>query len=274
MATKRTKSSSKATRGAPRAVRRARLLPQWRLLAAGTALVVVLAGGGYVALHAKDYLPGFGGRIEEFVARQIDARVKHVLITGTKYTTPKELEEALGLKKGASLVGFNANAARERLESLPWVRVASVVRELPSTVKVEIYEHRPLARLATADGVWIINPDGEQITKTTPEFDHLPLLQGDGAAAQASALFSMLASVPDVMQQLTRGTYIGGRRWDLSFADDVLVKLPADNVPTALKVLGTLNEQRQVLRLKGAIVDLRLPDRIVLRLPHGSDQYL
>lgn len=237
-----------------------------------TVAVLSLYGGVALKSNWADISSGF----QEFIARQIDARVKQVLVSGVVNTDAAALREALGVDKGDSLVGFDASVARAAIEELPWVRMASVVRELPSTVRVDIYEHKPLARLQQEETAWVINRDGDMIAESSEQFNHLPLLSGTGAEAQASSLFSLLATEPALMQKLVGGRYVGERRWDVYFQDEVQVLLPEENPLQALKMLARLDTERNVMKMSGVTVDLRLGDRIILRLPEDAnrDAYL
>ena len=62
---------------------------------------------------------------------------------------------------------------------------------------------------------------------------------------------------------------VAGRRWDLHLEDGVVVKLPEVNPSAALAQLVKLNAERQLLARDVIVVDLRLPDRITVRLPEG-----
>lgn len=203
---------------------------------------------------------------EEFVAKQIGAKVESILVSGAERQDPVALFAALGLKKGSSLVGFDISAAKERIEALDWVKEASVERKLPSTVRLEIEEHVAFARLKLNDGLWLIDGQGELITKSSEEFDALPLFEGKGAASEAPKLMALLSKHKEIARQVAGASYIGARRWDLNMASGVTIMLPEQETDHALMLLKVLDERRKVLSMKGGAVDLRLKDRIVLRL--------
>ena len=54
----------------------------------------------------------------------------------------------------------------------------------------------------------------------------LPLVIGLGANARASQLKAILADAPTMQAQLASATWVGGRRWDLSFQSGETVALP------------------------------------------------
>lgn len=227
----------------------------------GTVLAVLLLTIG-IWQHHK-WLPP----LQNAIARASGASVEHIMITGAYYTDKQTLANTLQLNKGDDLMSFQPAAARKRLEALPWVRLAAVERKLPHTVRIEIYEHKPVARVSTSEQDWVINKDGAFITRASAKFNHLPQLTGPGAAAQAASLFLLLQDHPKLLHALKTATFVEERRWDLHFRSGVRVKLPEADAPRALVWLNKLDEKRHVLTLTAGTIDLRLPDRIVMNIP-------
>jgi cell division protein FtsQ len=60
-------------------------------------------------------------------------RVQTVAIEGRANTPEPLLRAALGVAKGAPILGFSVAAARARIETLAWVEHATVERPLPTT---------------------------------------------------------------------------------------------------------------------------------------------
>ena len=235
---------------------------------AGGLVVIAIAtvGGNFVYNNTESVLAD----LEEFVAKTVGAKVEYIMVGGTEYTDPEKLKVALGMEKGDSLVGFDSRATRARVETLPWVRLASVERQLPSTIKIDIYEYHPLARLLDGDTVWVIDKNGHQIAEAGDRFDYLPQIDGENAAAEAAALFSLLEQAPKITQRVVKASFIGGRRWNVAYEGGVTVQLPEKNPQHALKILAEFDNKRHVLTLSGGMVDLRLEDRIVVRIPEGQ----
>ncbi|MBI1364041.1 MAG: FtsQ-type POTRA domain-containing protein [Proteobacteria bacterium] len=249
-------------------------LPATRRLIGGAVALVVLGTAAAGAQWCNANWDSVKAEGEEFIARQIGAKVDRIMVTGMVNTNPQAMREALGMKKGDSLVGFSVADARSRIEDLDWVARASVVRELPSTLKVEIEEYKPLARLELNDSTWVIDRDGTLITSHVDGFDKLPLLQGKGAAAQAAGLFALIGEMPELSSRFVGATYVGERRWDLQFSSGVSVMLPEENPGRALRMLKILDSRRGVLAMENGAVDFRLPDRIVLRMGDAANGLL
>ncbi|HBR26788.1 MAG TPA: cell division protein FtsQ, partial [Rhizobiales bacterium] len=56
-----------------------------------------------------------------------------------------EITAALKAGPDTMMLGFDTDAAKERLEAVPWIRHAQVMRLLPSTLQVVVEERIPYA---------------------------------------------------------------------------------------------------------------------------------
>lgn len=208
------------------------------------------------------------------IARSTGATVEKIIVEGAVYTDREDLAAALGVQRGDPLFDIPTAKARTRLEALPWIRLAAVERQLPDTLKINVYEQVPLARLREEDSVWVMNKAGDKIVPVADDaFAGLPMVSGEMAADKAAALFMWLMEKPQMMTQLQDAAYVGKRRWDLRFKSGVTVQLPAENPHGALALLEELDRRRHVLALPAGEVDLRLADRVTLRLPAGVEHH-
>ena len=80
--------------------------------------------------------------------------VDRVQVLGGQTTGMDALQRALGIGIGDQMVDLDLGAAERRLEQLPWVRTARVVRSWPATLRVIVVERQPEARIADPDGRW------------------------------------------------------------------------------------------------------------------------
>jgi cell division protein FtsQ len=62
---------------------------------------------------------------------------------------------------------------------------------------------------------------------------------------------------------------VAGRRWDLHLDHGVTVKLPEKNVRQALATLVRIDAAEQLLSRDVIVIDMRLADRMTVRLPAG-----
>jgi cell division protein FtsQ len=112
----------------------------------------------------------------------------------------------------------------------------------------------------------LIDRDGEVIpVKDLSHFARLPTVVGEGAAPHARALIDMLASERELAARVTAAIWVGDRRWTLRIDHVIDVYLPETDAAAAWAHLAELERSDALLRRDVKVVDMRLPDRLVIR---------
>jgi len=193
--------------------------------------------------------------------------VKRITLNGQLHATDAAITAALGAGPDTMMLGFDTDAAKARLEAVPWIRHAQVMRLLPSTLQVVIEERTPYAIWQNKGQTYVVDAEGVVLAPALREaYAGLPLVVGEGAGKSAAQLFDQLNSHGDLTQNLVAAIRVGDRRWTLKLASGLEIMLPDDNVGEALASLAKLDRERGVLKRDIAAVDLRLLDRVTVRL--------
>jgi cell division protein FtsQ len=254
----------------PRA--RRRRLPRHVRHALLWAVLVVAVVGGYGGIIASRTPVG-----QAFLAQAADGFVgmtaafglvvTDIEVEGRETTHGATVMAALSAARGTPILSVNPNRAKEQLEKLPWVRSATIERRLPGTLFVRLVERRPLAVWQHGGIQQLIDREGTVIpVQDLSRFAHLPTVVGDNAATNAAALIDTLASEPELAARVTAAVRVGGRRWNLRVDDVIDVLLPEESAAAAWSRLAELERANALLKRDVQTVDLRLPDRLVLRV--------
>jgi len=67
-----------------------------------------------------------------------------------RYTSPQELEALLGTALGKNVWSFAAVEFAQEVQALPWVQEVRVIKRLPTTLKIQLQEWRPLLTVVPA----------------------------------------------------------------------------------------------------------------------------
>ena len=67
------------------------------------------------------------------------------------------------------------------------------------------------------------------------------------------------------MDQVKAAVRIGGRRWNLRLKNDIDVRLPEEDTAKAWARLAEYEKTHRVLERDVQILDLRIPDRLIVR---------
>ena len=102
------------------------------------------------------------------------------------------------------------------------------------------------------------------------QFRRLPLIVGRGAPLAAAELLDALSDRPALAEKVLASVRVGERRWNLRMASGSDVMLPEGHEVAAIDRLMQLQQDHAVLDRPLAAIDLRLPDRLVLRPAPGS----
>ncbi len=243
-----------------------RLFSSWRVslgaLASVTALALVGVFTSELTRPVADYMRD--GFFQASAAAGL--QVSDITVEGRRRTQRDDLLAVTQVEAGMPILGIDLDAMQTRIKKLPWIHNVTVVRRLPSIIHLQVSEREPFALYDEGRKTALIDKNGDVITrKHLKAFAHLPVLSGSGAPIRAQALMDLLLDFPVVRNRLVAAEWIGGRRWSLTLDHGGAVHLPAKNVQNALHRLMDLERERRILAVENQSIDLRLPDRILLR---------
>lgn len=229
-------------------------------------LVVLLLGAGMI--YRSTLANGVSALTERAsgLFAQAGLAVSEVSLSGYGLTKEADLFEAIGLQGNVSLVNFDAEAARQRIEDLPSIERATIRKIYPRSLTIDLVEKTPVA-VWRIDGVsFAIDAQGNKLVSLERGgIDGLPLVIGDGAADDAAALFLALEPYAVLQQDLLAASRIGDRRWDLIYTNGLRIMLPEQDIDQALAQIVQLNDDKQLLARDIEILDVRLKDFIAVR---------
>ncbi|NKB20206.1 MAG: FtsQ-type POTRA domain-containing protein [Alphaproteobacteria bacterium] len=197
---------------------------------------------------------------------ELGLKVDKVTLRGRHYATRRDVIRAVRLKRGDPLLGFNMDRLRDRLIKLPWVREAVIKRHWPDTVDIQITEREPMVLLQKKRRLYLMDIDGVTITsRGLGRFHNLLIIVGKGAPKATPTLLAMIASEPALARNVTSATLIGKRRWNLKFKSGIKVRLPEQDPHKAWQRLARLNAKHRLLARDVRMIDMRLPNRLLIR---------
>ena len=253
--------------------------PRWlkpTLRGGAIALTIATLSGGFWLLDRAGHITAaidWADRTTARVSAGFGLTVGEILLQGRHESDRAAVLYAIGSGRGDAILGFDPKGAKQRLEVLPWVRQATVERRLPDTIFVRLEERLPLALWQKDGRLTLVDREGVAIQRSGLErFRQLPLIIGDGAPAHAAALLATLASEPDLLARVTSMTRVSDRRWTLTFDNSVELHMPEQDIGRAWAKFAATERSQGLLNRDIASVDLRLPDRLVVRLSPDAER--
>lgn len=193
-------------------------------------------------------------------------KVNDITVEGRKRTQREDLVAAINVAPGSAIFAIDLDEVHARIEALPWVEDAVVLRRLPNIIHVSLSEREPFAFYSEPDNLALIDRKGVTITRHHLQpFAHLPVFSGDGATLRAADFMDMLRAYPVLRNRMVAAHWTGNRRWTVRLDHGGKVHLPEGNIGEALDRLMQLEKERRILAVERQEIDLRLPDRVLLR---------
>jgi cell division protein FtsQ len=259
-------------KAAPRRRRRSAFFGRVCRFGLWVGVPVLLAGGLYGAVLLSRSPLGQAA-LQYTADRMLDGTarlglvVADIKVEGRETTDRETILTALGAGPGTPILAMSPRRAKEQLEILPWVRSAVVERRLPDTLYVRLVERKPLALWQHGGKLELIDHEGTVIPVShLDRFAKLPMVVGESAASHAADLLDMLATEPDLASRVSAAIRVGDRRWNLRIDNAIDVLLPGDAAAGAWTQLARLERSSAILKRDVQVVDVRLPDRLVLRV--------
>lgn len=247
----------------PRPRRRPGRRVRWRWMLGAAALIVGTVAAVLVAGHWALTTPRFA--------------VVAVEVRGASRVPAHRVLEVSGIVRGTNLWRVDPDQVRGRLEALPEIRRADVVRELPNRVSILVEERRPFTLVHAARLHWLDEDGrllGEESHAVAPEVPVISGLSEDELATMRTTPGPRARAAIALIRALLRsGSTLAAEisEIDMSRAEGPVL-YTVDGVEVRL---GSEEWEERLARLEGVLtqvatqdvqgVDLRFRDQVVLK---------
>ena len=244
----------------------------WRLprgTGIAAAMMFVLASIAFGTVRGG-HLPEAAEELRDLrdtAANALGFRITSIALTGQRQLSHEEILATAGITGRSSLLFLDAADARSRLKAVPWIAEATVLKLYPGRLHITVTERDAFALWQRDGKVTVIADDGAVVEPYVPKrFANLPLVVGAGAETKVKEFLALLDQYPTVRDQFRAAVLVANRRWNVLLLNGIGVRLPETEVEQALATLVQLDRDKKLLTRDIATIDLRLPDRVTVRL--------
>jgi cell division protein FtsQ len=239
------------------------------------AALVLLASLAYGAVKG-DHVPAVVAAMNDARDRLGNAagfRIVSIALAGNRHISREEILAVAGVTGTTSLIFLDVDHARDRLKTNPWIADATVLKLYPGELQIGIKERAAFALWQKDGHVSVIAEDGTVLEPfVAPDLVRLPLVVGRGAETRAKEFLALLDRHPAMRDFVRASVLVGERRWNLRLKNGIDVRLPEVGVATALARLVELDREKNLITRDIVAIDLRLPDRVTVRLSDAAAQ--
>ncbi len=215
------------------------------------SLLLVLVGALHYVLHS----PLFALR-----AVRVDAAPQRVATA--------EIEAVVRNELRGNFFTIDLEATRQAFEKLAWVRKASVRRQFPWQLEVELEEH---VALASWNGTALVNTYGE-VFKAESEGDMPSFIGQPDSAVEVARMYTVLAGeLAPLKQEIVQISLSPRHTWQLRLSNGMLLKLGNEQPQQRLaRFVAVYSYSLAALASTASYVDLRYRNGFAAFMPGGA----
>src|SRR5690606_25019257 len=175
--------------------------------------------------------------IYEYATTSPRFEVRHLIYEPTPHVGDDQLRELLAIEPGTNILACELPELSERIAAHPWVAQATVTRNLPDTLEIEIVEHRPEA-IVLAERFYLVNDQGVPFKPVERgERSELPVITGIDRKLLADDRDAAVARINEALELLRLyQTKQRPRLGELHLDDDGAITLYTAEAGTQLRL--------------------------------------
>lgn len=265
-------TASQGGRGSLVHVGIARLKENAKLIMAGFVLLIVVLLNSAIGTKLVENTKAI------FVEAAFSSmKLEQIHYAGLNRTQEVQLDQAMNLSQGTSMLTLNLEEIKTMVEAMPWVKTATVSRQFPDNLFIKIVERTPYAVWQINSELWLIDEDGVKITQDKiGNYSHLPFLVGQGASQSYAEIASAFKETPTLSGKITSLIRVGDRRWDVMFDTGARLRLPENSdkytINSAWLRFEQMNRDHDLLSREVAVYDMRFSDRMIVTLTERGER--
>ena len=187
------------------------------------------------------------------------------IIVNTKH---KEVNEKVLLKlnflSSQNIFFINKNNILSILENLNYLESFDVKKKLPSSIIVNAKKTELIAQTYSEKNKYFIGQNGKLIKEEEiTNIVNLPTIFGKFEVEDFLYLKKIILLQKINHKNILKFYSHKNKRWDIYFNNNILLKLPSDNIINSLKLFNKLQKLNKVK--PNMVVDLRIPNRVILK---------
>ena len=173
--------------------------------------------------------------LKEFSAKYNYQLESHETINNIR-AEPLEISKIINKYLGESIFLIPLSDISYEINNLKWVKGVNLSTNLKNKIKIEILEYKPVGLYFFNDQIFYFSKEGKIIDKYNGKLDEKYIIfRGKNSLHHAIELLEIIDDLNDPeLINIEEAYYVGERRWDIKFTNQIIVFLSEKNIETSL----------------------------------------
>ena len=192
----------------------------------------------------------------------INFNLKKINIENNFLLKEEDLKNQLNQFYGKNLISLKNTEIEKALLKNSFIESFTLRKEYPNTLKIKVFEKKPIAILINKKKKFYLNEKGDLIKfQNFKNYENLPLVLGN--QEEFRVLYNNLKGLNFPVNHIKNFTLYESNRWDLETIDRKIIKLPLKNYIKSLENFLTIKGNKNFTKYK--IFDYRIKDQLILK---------
>ena len=165
---------------------------------------------------------------------------------------------------GENIFFVNKNFLLEKFDKLNFIESISIKKKYPSIINIQTKQTNLIAITYLDQKKYFVGQNGKFIiAKQISNKKKLPTIFGKFKPDDYIFLQRELLNQKIDLDEITRYYFHKNKRWDLYFANNIIIQLPNKNISEAINLFKKFRSKNKIN--SNTIIDLRIKNRLILR---------
>jgi cell division protein FtsQ len=197
---------------------------------------------------------------EKIIISQLN--IKEIIVENNSLVKKKDVKKLLTSIYNKNLIFLDNKEIEKALTQNSFIETFEVKKKYPQTLKIRIFEKKPIAILLNKKNKFYLSDKIELIEfKNIKKYQDLPYVFGN--RDEFKIFYNNLKKINFPFDLITKYTLYETKRWDLETTDKIVIKLNSKNYQKNIK--NYLDSRSKQNFKKYKIFDYRIDNQLILK---------
>ena len=187
--------------------------------------------------------------------------IKNINVSGLSYQNNKIILNEINKLNLNNIFSLDKSEIKKIIENNNLVEKYEVTRVYPSTLNIKIKKTNFLAKINQDNQILLVGSNGK-LSKNNPIIENLPFIFGKPNIKEFLKFIETLNQSQFKYDLIKNFYFYKSKRWDLKLKNNILIKLPKNNVEESLNDVFEFLNVPELNDIK--IFDARVKNQIIL----------